>query len=390
MSNRQLIRLFKCLLVLTCGLFMWHILGFGNWTYNYFQSPRSISQRYPDAKPFSYKSRKRINSHNTELNETELAALVERSKILPKGSKNIHKNDSDPQPTLPSWMFYQMAFQGDKWVSNKTNAEKFRTELRGIELNSRTHMVLSHKTTPVGVRLPCYFCKPNDTVQVQSWFTRVMPQSSPLEGKSFKRCSVVGNGGILANSTCGANIDKADYIFRCNLPPIAKYIRDAGQKTNLVSLNPSMIMSRTYIGDMSRRPILGEGVSTCSATVESNTSTLMIGHPGHFRKVWDFWRARGLKQVLSTGFYLATTALELCDEVHLYGFWPFPFTFYSEEPIRYHYFDKVKAKSETHSMALEFWELWQMHQDGILRLHITPCYGGTNSPKLAEHQVSFD
>ncbi len=88
---------------------------------------------------------------------------------------------------------------------------------------------------------------------------------------------------------------------------------------------------------------------------------------------------------LFTGFYLATAALELCDEVHLYGFWPFPYTFYSNDLIRYHYFDKVKAKSGTHSMALEFWELWKMHQEGILRLHITPCDMIESQPFQAEH-----
>ena len=45
-------------------------------------------------------------------------------------------------------------------------------------------------------------------------------------------------------------------------------------------------------------------IKTCKRAItryDSNSTKLTIGHPGHFRKVWDFWRNRGLQQVLSTG-----------------------------------------------------------------------------------------
>ena len=46
--------------------------------------------------------------------------------------------------------------------------------------------------------------------------------------------------GIIHNSS----VRKDFVVFRCNLAPIAKYENDAGQRTNLTSLNPSLIRSR--------------------------------------------------------------------------------------------------------------------------------------------------
>lgn len=39
-------------------------------------------------------------------------------------------------------------------------------------------------------------------------------QSPPLSVYPFKNCAVVGNGGILKNSSCGAEIDRSDFVFR--------------------------------------------------------------------------------------------------------------------------------------------------------------------------------
>ena len=39
-------------------------------------------------------------------------------------------------------------------------------------------------------------------------------QVSPFKGKQFKKCSVVGNSGLLVNSMCGFAVDDAEYVFR--------------------------------------------------------------------------------------------------------------------------------------------------------------------------------
>lgn len=39
-------------------------------------------------------------------------------------------------------------------------------------------------------------------------------QDMPYSKSQFKKCAVIGNGGIIKNSKCGKEIDSADFVFR--------------------------------------------------------------------------------------------------------------------------------------------------------------------------------
>nr|XP_006825308.1 PREDICTED: alpha-2,8-sialyltransferase 8F-like [Saccoglossus kowalevskii] len=96
-------------------------------------------------------------------------------------------------------------------------------------------------------------------------------------------------------------------------------------------------------------------------------------HPEHFAKTGKFWNSRGMEQRMTTGFYLTSLAIELCDQVLLYGFWPFTATA-DGKPVNYHYFDQMDLSTSTaHNFSTEFEVLLQLHEEGIIHLNIDKC-----------------
>lgn len=83
----------------------------------------------------------------------------------------------------------------------------------------------------------------------------------------------------------------------------------------------------------------------------------------------------------TTGLLMYTMATRFCDEIHLYGFWPFPLDPHGR-PVKYHYYDTLKyeytSSSSPHTMPLEFRTLSTLHRQGALRLHTGPCDTGRN------------
>ena len=56
-----------------------------------------------------------------------------------------------------------------------------------------------------------------------------------------RRCAVVGNSGILNNSSCGDFIDSHDYVIRANMGLIKGYEEDVGRTTNLTAFNRALL-----------------------------------------------------------------------------------------------------------------------------------------------------
>jgi len=78
----------------------------------------------------------------------------------------------------------------------------------------------------------------------------------------------------------------------------------------------------------------------------------------------------------TTGLLMYTMATRFCEEIHLYGFWPFPLD-PQGKPVKYHYYDTLKyeytSSSSPHTMPLEFRTLSALHRQGALRLHTGTC-----------------
>lgn len=105
-------------------------------------------------------------------------------------------------------------------------------------------------------------------------------------------------------------------------------------------------------------------------------------NPEYLHNLAIFWHSQGLRAVrLSTGLIMASLALEVCANVHLYGFWPFSKHPHGFHALTNHYYDDIKTKKKFHAMPVEFELLLQLHSQGILRLHLGDCWGrGQQSP----------
>uniref|UniRef100_A0AAV2KIY1 ST8 alpha-N-acetyl-neuraminide alpha-2,8-sialyltransferase 6 n=1 Tax=Knipowitschia caucasica TaxID=637954 RepID=A0AAV2KIY1_KNICA len=210
---------------------------------------------------------------------------------------------------------------------------------------------------------------------------------------------VVGNAGILSNSSCGEAIDSAQFVIRCNMPPLdGEFTKDVGTKTNIVTCNPSIVVekydrllkqqqpfadyARVYGNAMLLLPTFSYRYTTevllrVFSTIqdfELQTQPLSM-NPHYLKNLDEFWRSHGVnpKKRLTTGLMMTSLAVEMCDDVHLFGFWPFDQHPHTKQPVPHHYYDNKLPKPGVHSMPAEFELLLQMHKKGLLKLHLGQC-----------------
>ncbi|XP_041423373.1 alpha-2,8-sialyltransferase 8F isoform X2 [Xenopus laevis] len=254
--------------------------------------------------------------------------------------------------------------QNCTWQKRPQEYSKFRLYLSTC-CNGLKNFIVSQNNTSLGSNIT-YEVESKKKILIAEEIYRMFPKSQPFVGAPFKQCAVVGNGGILANSGCGAEIDQSDFVFRCNLPPTWGNISvDVGNKTNLVTVNPSIISrnSNTAISFEVHR-ILEKNQAKQKA---------IFFHPYYLKNLAQFWKGRGVRAYrLSTGLMITSAAIELCEEVKLYGFWPFSKN-QEGKPISHHYYDNILPKPGFHAMPKEFYQVLQLHHKGVLRLQIGKC-----------------
>ncbi|XP_038055160.1 alpha-N-acetylneuraminide alpha-2,8-sialyltransferase-like [Patiria miniata] len=303
-------------------------------------------------------------------------------------------------------LFIYQKYILSNWKARPDRVRSFRREIfQSSDSTAIDQFVLTQQNTnsstlmpfydkKLGYRGPLYKPKPE--------LLQFLPKNPIFpKGTLLDKCSVVGNGGVLLRSACGKEIDSADYVLRCNLVPIRTFGIDAGYKTNLTTMNPSIMSTRyhgfhlstdtkrfakalkEYSGHLFIPCMINGGVlKTCTsrllpAILEAQKkgrkfAQVTIGNPKHLLGIIKLWKHAGINY-MSTGFYLAQTALTMCKEVHLFGFWSFNRTFYPlPKTLKYHFFDQM-AQSNSHKFNTEFQILWQQHAEGILKIHSQDC-----------------
>ncbi|XP_078608315.1 alpha-N-acetylneuraminide alpha-2,8-sialyltransferase-like [Branchiostoma floridae x Branchiostoma japonicum] len=252
-----------------------------------------------------------------------------------------------------------------------------------------------------------------ETAQIPDIVFGVLPRENSMKPAQFKSCSVVGNGGILADSRCGRQIDSSDFVFRSNFSPVGgEFAGDVGSKTDFITINPSVFDTynklineedqKRFLNDLAvyGKPLLythpfrlyGHAkVSMLAIYALKNAGRIRqvrASHPDFLLSVASFWKGRGLQELRpTTGLLLLAVSLSLCEEVTLYGFWPF--SKYNGQPVNYHYFDRptlgmreFKDKflereliehGPYHNFTEEFLFLNRLHDRGVLKLQAVPC-----------------
>ncbi|XP_071852972.1 CMP-N-acetylneuraminate-poly-alpha-2,8-sialyltransferase-like [Apostichopus japonicus] len=208
-----------------------------------------------------------------------------------------------------------------------------------------------------------------------------------------KKCALVGNSGILLQSKCGRTIDSFDFVIRGNMAPVIEYESYVGTKTDMMLLNDVMInvlaevLSRGPRDDREieimktlkhfRNTILWypknteKHISQLKSIVrglKKNNFSIHIAYSliDIYRNIkwkYNMWRYP------SSGLYMLALAESICEEITLFGFYPFERDPFDKE-IRSHYYDKsfTRYKSWAHNFETEHGILESRHSQGLLHL----------------------
>ncbi|XP_061088896.1 alpha-2,8-sialyltransferase 8E-like [Conger conger] len=282
-----------------------------------------------------------------------------------------------------------------KWTKQDNNINRFRSELNH-SCQGESEAIITQENTPLGTLIE-YDGENKKHFKVTSQLFKTFSKEQPFKNFTWKTCAVVGNGGILVNSSCGEEINSAEFVIRCNLPPLGdNYKKDVGNKTDVVTANPSILLEKFEGLTELRRPFVermrdyGDSLLVLPAfSYTANTpvslravytlqefgspTRAVFFNPRYLRSLAKFWTARGLAGWrLSTGAMVASLALGLCSDVRLYGFWPHPLHPHGCQPLTNHYYDD-KPGTRAHNMGAEFEHLLRLHEKGVVKVHLGKC-----------------
>ncbi|XP_033123775.1 CMP-N-acetylneuraminate-poly-alpha-2,8-sialyltransferase-like [Anneissia japonica] len=231
---------------------------------------------------------------------------------------------------------------------------------------------------------------------IQSYFRHVHLPSRQ------RTCAVVANGGILLGSNCGDEINSHDFVFRANLAPIQGFIKDVGYKTNITMLNFESLsriyrnftekstdskLDRPAITD--RLQFLNDSILWFGKSMQRQEAKLKFkkvievlrqGYRFPIRVAYS-WKSISIERYwnlqhhATTGFNIYSVATQICDNIALYGFYPFS-ELEDGSGLQHHYYDDVKYffyRSHVHNMPLEFSKLQHDAKKENIRLITKKC-----------------
>uniref|UniRef100_A0A1A8CL84 ST8 alpha-N-acetyl-neuraminide alpha-2,8-sialyltransferase 2 n=1 Tax=Nothobranchius kadleci TaxID=1051664 RepID=A0A1A8CL84_NOTKA len=340
------------------------------------------------------------------------AANIEHSKKMNSHRLKPHrKAEVQLDPTAVTGMIKHVAphrpccsnsskHSSNHWTFNKTLSSFIRKNILRFLDPERDISILKGMLKPGDIIH--YLFDRHSTTNISENLYRLLPTASPMKNQHHRKCAIVGNSGILLNSSCGPEIDSHDFVIRCNLAPVEEYSQDVGWRTNLVTMNPSVVQRafqdlvteewkerflqrlRNLSGSVLWIPAFmakrGEDrVEWVLRLILLHTVDVRMAFPSLrlLHAVRGYWLTNNVHiKRPTTGLLMYTMATRFCEEIHLYGFWPFPLD-PKGKTVKYHYYDTLKyeytSSSSPHTMPLEFRTLSSLHRQGALRLHTGTC-----------------
>ncbi|NWR56055.1 SIA8D sialyltransferase, partial [Bucorvus abyssinicus] len=328
----------------------------------------------------------------------EIARTAERQEASLAGDGDLSLsrsmfNSSDKIIQKGGSSIFQHAAEG--WKINSSLVLEIRNSLPGLSKNLR-HSGFKHCLSCSIILRPLYVSA--QTVFVLMLLHSYMAGVTDSPRHSFPSCLHFSELMFHIYFDFSINF----FLFRCNLAPVVEFAADVGTKSDFITMNPSVVQ-RAFGGFRNesdrekfvhRLSMLNDSVlwipafmvkggekhvEWVNALILKNKLKVRTAYPSLrlIHAVRGYWLTNKVHiKRPSTGLLMYTLATRFCDEIHLYGFWPFPKDLHGK-PVKYHYYDDLKyryfSKSSPHRMPLEFKTLYVLHNRGALKLTTGKC-----------------
>ncbi|XP_022093157.1 alpha-2,8-sialyltransferase 8F-like isoform X2 [Acanthaster planci] len=255
-----------------------------------------------------------------------------------------------------------------EWKPHNKTICDFRDSLRAVlgEEGSIRNFLLTKTNVPRDSRMCFYMYGNIQAFPPALW--ECLPKNEIYKPGQFASCSVVGSSGILRGSRCGKEIDQPQAVFRLNS------LKTQDDQTRFGNVLEQFKDSYLWLPAFSVAADISIVTQTAQFAVNSKIVWPILGHPEHFLSVSTMWRTMSKTKHTwaSSGLYLILSLVDVCDRIHVFGFWPYTTTINGSD-VPYHYHNDISAMTNVHNFDTEFKSLVHLYEQGIINMHLGPC-----------------
>ena len=215
---------------------------------------------------------------------------------------------------------------------------------------------------------------PKLTPEVRKSISDILPPDDPFHGRVFNVCSLVGSSGSLLYFENGPEIDQSDLVIRFNHAPITLYEKFVGSRTDLRISNGEHLGFNERPNEKSLHHLRSKSFLARMLLYEKHFGKKKempyLVHPGFTEYVAN----ASLPYIASSGYFAILMAMEVCSNVHLYGF---HFSF--NQGSRHHYFNNEVPANPNRDTS-EYERLKKLEDHGLLKFAepcLHECYGSS-------------